>query len=50
MCDYFILTKPKEVNTDKDDKNQVISFNEKAYILPKIILIIILIMDYLKKN
>lgn len=35
MCDYFILTKPKDENTDKDDKNQIISFNEKAYILPK---------------
>jgi FkbM family methyltransferase len=35
MCDYFILTKPKDDNIDKDDKNQIISFNEKAYILPK---------------
>ena len=35
MCDYFILTKPNEVQTNDDKKNQIICVNEKVYILPK---------------
>jgi len=35
MCDYFILTKPNELETNYDKKNQIICVNDKVYILPK---------------
>jgi FkbM family methyltransferase len=35
MCDYFILTKPNNCDVGNDDKNQIISINEKVYILPR---------------
>jgi FkbM family methyltransferase len=35
MCDFFILTKPYNLNTSNDEKNQVILLSDKIYILPK---------------
>jgi FkbM family methyltransferase len=35
MCDFFILTKPINLKISDDTKNQIISLNEKIYILPK---------------
>ena len=32
---YFILTKPKDLKTDDDIKNQIISVYDKVFILPK---------------
>lgn len=34
-CNYFILIKPNNTDIDNDEKNQVISLNDKVYILPK---------------
>ena len=35
MCEYFILTKPENLNISDNTKNQIISLNNKNYILPK---------------
>jgi FkbM family methyltransferase len=35
MCEYFILTKPKNYDVNREDKNQIICLTEKIYILPK---------------
>lgn len=35
MCDYFILTKPNNLDINQDEKNQIICLTEKVYILPK---------------
>jgi len=35
MCDYFILTKPKNSFTSNDDNNQIICLHQNVYILPK---------------
>ena len=35
MCDYFILTKPINVETNDNQQNQIVCLNGKAYILPK---------------
>jgi FkbM family methyltransferase len=35
MCDYFILTKPTNVETNNNTQNQIVCLNGKAYILPK---------------
>jgi hypothetical protein len=35
MCDYFVLTKPKDSETHNNERNQIITFQEKVYILPK---------------
>jgi FkbM family methyltransferase len=34
-CDYFILTKPNEIDVNCDDNNQIIYLKDKIYILPK---------------
>ena len=35
MCDYFILSKPRDAETNNDTKNQIVVVNERVYILPK---------------
>jgi FkbM family methyltransferase len=35
MCEYFILTKQNNIETNNDDKNQIITLTDKVYILPK---------------
>jgi FkbM family methyltransferase len=35
MCEYFILTKPKNSDVNREDKNQIICLTENIYILPK---------------
>lgn len=35
MCEYFILTKPINLEINDNKKNQIISVNENVYILPK---------------
>lgn len=35
MCEYFILTKPENLNISDNTQNQIISLNNKNYILPK---------------
>jgi FkbM family methyltransferase len=35
MCDYFILTKPSDMGVNDNKKNNIITFSEKIYILPK---------------
>ena len=35
MCDYFILTKPANLETNNNKQNQIVCLNGKAYILPK---------------
>ena len=34
-CEYFILTKPNTSEINNDNKNQIISLQDKVYILPK---------------
>jgi hypothetical protein len=34
-CDYFILTKPNEIDVDYDENNQIVFLKDKIYILPK---------------
>lgn len=35
MCDYFILSKPRDTETNNNIQNQIICLSEKVYILPK---------------
>jgi len=35
MCDFFILTKPNNLDINYDKKNQFICLNDNIYILPK---------------
>ena len=35
MCDYFILTKPRNSFVDNDENNDIICVNKNVYILPK---------------
>jgi len=34
-CDYFILTKPNDIDVNCDENNQIIYLKDKIYILPK---------------
>lgn len=35
MCDYFILTKPNNLDINNNKENQILCLNQKVYILPK---------------